>query len=210
MGIQLPSPKGHSPSPIFGPCLLWPNGWVHQDASSYEGRPQPKRLCVRWGPSPPLQKGGKATPNFRSFVCDQTAGCIKMPLIMEVGLSLGGFVLDGNPVPSPKRGRSPKFSAHIYCGQTAGWIKMPLCTEAGLDPGDIVLEGDPAPTKRDSPPIFGPCLLWPNGCMYTTWYGGKPRPRRHCVRWEPSSPSPKGAQPPIFGQCPLWPNGWMN
>jgi len=28
-----------------------------------------------------------------------------------------------------------------------------------------------------------------------TWYGGKPRPRRRCVRWGRSSPL-KGAQPP--------------
>jgi len=31
MGTQLPPPKkgGDSP-PIFGPCLLWPNGWMVQ------------------------------------------------------------------------------------------------------------------------------------------------------------------------------------
>jgi len=27
-----PPPKGHS-SPIFGPYLLWPNGWMDQDAT---------------------------------------------------------------------------------------------------------------------------------------------------------------------------------
>jgi len=63
------------------------------------------------------------------------------------------------------------------------------------------------------PPIFGSCLLWPNGWMHqgTTWYGGRPRPRRHCVRCDPGSPS-RGAQPPIFGPCLLWPkpNGWMD
>jgi len=41
------------------------------------------------------------------FYCAQTAGCIKMPLGMEVGLSPGEFVLGGDPVPSPKEGRSP-------------------------------------------------------------------------------------------------------
>jgi len=25
--------RGRSPSPIFGPFLLWPNGWMHQDAT---------------------------------------------------------------------------------------------------------------------------------------------------------------------------------
>ena len=69
----------------------------------------------------------------------------------------------------------------------------------------------PSP-KWGTPPIFGPFLLWPNGCMDqdATWYGGRPQPRRPCVRWGPSSPYPKGAQPLIFGQCPLWPNGWMD
>jgi len=63
---------------------------------------------------------------------------------------------------------------------------LPLGTEVGLAQNDIVLHVDPAsPYKRHSPPIFGPCLLWPNGCMYqdTTWYGGRPQSRRHCVRW---------------------------
>jgi len=57
-----PPPKGHSPS-IFGPCLLWPNGWMDQDATWYEGRPWPRPHCVRWGPSS-HQKGG-TDPNFR-------------------------------------------------------------------------------------------------------------------------------------------------
>ena len=30
----------------------------------------------------------------------------------------------------------------------------------------------PPPPTRAQPPIFDPCLLWPNGCVYqnTTWY----------------------------------------
>ena len=32
----------------------------------------------------------------------------------------------------------------------------------GLGTGDIVLDGDPASLKRAQPPVFGPCLLWPN------------------------------------------------
>jgi len=74
----------------------------------------------------------------------------------------------------------------------------------------------PSPKKgAQLPPlIVGPCLLWPNGWMDqdATWYGSRPRPRRHCVRWGPSSPPLKGHRTPspIFGQCPLWPNGWMD
>jgi len=41
--------------------------------------------------------------------CGQTAGCIKMPLGVEVGLSPGDFVLDGDPAPSAKRGGAPNF-----------------------------------------------------------------------------------------------------
>ena len=44
---------------------------------------------------------------------------------------------------------------------------MPLGTDVGLGPGDIVLDGEPAPPrKRGTPPVFRPCLLWPNGCMH--------------------------------------------
>ena len=43
----------------------------------------------------------------------------------------------------------------------------------------------------------------------SAWYGGRPRPRRHCVRQGPSSPL-KGAEPPVFGPCLLWSNGWMD
>jgi len=35
---------------------------------------------------------------------------------------------------------------------------------------------------------------WPNGWtdQDETWHAGTPRPWPHCVRWGPSSPSPKG------------------
>ena len=63
--------------------------------------------------------------------------------------------------------------------------------------------------KRQIPPVFSLCLLWPNGWMDqdATWYGGMPQCRPHCGRWRPSSSSKKGAQPPIFGRCLLRPNG---
>jgi len=66
-GPSSPSPKGHSPHPIFSPYLLRPNGCMDQDATWYGARPQPRRLCVRWGPHSSLpKKGGRAPlPNFR-------------------------------------------------------------------------------------------------------------------------------------------------
>jgi len=64
-----------------------------------------------------------------------------MSLGMEVGLSPGDFVLDGDRDPIPKKGtETPKFLAHVYCGQTAGWTKMALGMEVGLSPGDFVLD----------------------------------------------------------------------
>ena len=33
--------KGTAPN--FGPCMLWPNGWMDQDATWYWGRPRTRR-----------------------------------------------------------------------------------------------------------------------------------------------------------------------
>jgi len=45
-------------------------------------------------------------------------------------------------------------------------------------------------------------------CHLTRRYADSPRPRPHCVRWEPSSLHGKGhSNPPLFGPCLLWPNG---
>ena len=111
----------------------------------------------------------------------------------------------GPSSPSTKGAQPPpKFSAHICCGQMAAWIKMPLGMELGLGPGDFVLDGDPAPPppKGHRPPICGPYLLRPNGCMDqdVTRYGARFRPRRLCVRWGSRCPLPKGGgrNPPNF------------
>ena len=116
----------------------------------------------------PLPQRGTATPILAHISCCQTAGCIKMKLGMEVGLGPGHIVLDGDPAP-PKTGHSPppNFRPMSVMAKRAGWIKMPLGTEVSFGPCDIVLDGDPAsPEKRAQSSIFGPCLLWPNGCMY--------------------------------------------
>jgi len=65
-----PPPKGHSSHPIFGPYLLRPYGCMDQEATWYGARPQPRRLCVRWGPRSTLPKtGGRAlSPIFGPFL----------------------------------------------------------------------------------------------------------------------------------------------
>jgi len=110
----------------------------------------------------------------------------------------------------------------MYCGQTVGWNRIatwygsrpwlrPHCVRKwkwAQQPPTLAIYGR---CVR----IYKPhslCLLWPNGCMDqdATWYGGRPWPRRHCVRWGPSSPRKWVQQPPRFGPCLLWPNGWMD
>ena len=104
----------------------------------------------------------------------------------------------------------------VYCGQMVSWIRMPLGMQVDLGPGHIVLDGDPAPppSKGHCPPILGPYLLRLNGWMDedVTWYGGRPWPKWHCIRWGPSSTHPRGtaALPNFFGPCLLWPNGCMD
>ena len=123
---------------------------------------------------------------------------------MEVGLSPGYFLLDGDPAPPPQKGGTPPIFGPcliVYCGQTAGWIKMPLGVEVRFGPSHIVLDGEPASPKR------GTFLLWLNGS------------RCHLVQMEASTqatlcymgiqllPIRGTCSLPIFGPCLLWPNG---
>ena len=105
----------------------------------------------------------------------------------------------------------------VYYGQTVGWIKMKPGLKVCLGPGHHLLHGDPAapPKKKGGrahqPPIFGSCLLWPNGWMDqdATWCRGRLRSRRHCVRWGSRSPK-RGHNTPHFsthvccGQTTVW------
>jgi len=85
---------------------LWQNRWTDQDETWHAGRPRPWPHCVRWGPSSRPPKG--TTPQFSAHVyCGQTARWMKLILGMQVGLSEGDFVLNGNPVPCPKGGGAP-------------------------------------------------------------------------------------------------------
>jgi len=114
MGTHLPCTRKGAEPPIFGPFLLWPHGWMHQGATWYGGRPQPRRLCVRWGPSP-LPKKGRC-PQFSAHVyCGQTAAWVKMPLGTEVDLGPGDIVLGGDLTPPSQRSSAapPHFSAHL-------------------------------------------------------------------------------------------------
>jgi len=66
-------------------------------------------------PAPLPQQGAERPPQFSAhFYCGQTAGCIKMPLGMEVVLSPGDFGLDVDPAPLPKGRRRPGAEPPIF------------------------------------------------------------------------------------------------
>jgi len=60
-----------------------------------------------------------------------------------------------------KKGHSPppQFLAHVYCGRRAGWIKTPLDAEVNLSTGE---------RGTADPPLFGPCLVWPQSPISAT------------------------------------------
>jgi len=195
--------------PVCEVGVLWPNGWMDQDETWHVGRPRPWPHCVDGDP-PPLHKRAQP-PNFGPYLLwqngrmDQDAtwrGGRPQPRELCVRWE------PSPPFSSPKKAeRSPPiFSPYL--------LRPNGCTDqyttwygSSLGPDDIVLDGDPAPPvqkgggapspKRGSP-IFGPCVLWPNGWMDEdgTWHGGGPWSRPHYARWGPSSPAQKGAEPP--------------
>jgi len=121
----------------------------------------------------------------------------------------------GPSSPLEKRGQSPPIFGPFYCVQTAACIKMPLGMEVSLSPGDFVYDGTHPPPQKDRSPQRQSTELdldmWPNGCKdqdttwyrdrHATWYAGRPRPRRLCVRWGPSYPQKTGTPTP--------PNFWL-
>jgi len=172
MGIELPLPKG-AQLPNFRPMSVaakWLDG--SRCHLLYGARPRPRRLCVRWRPSPPPQKGGRAPSKFSAHVyCGQMAGWIKMPLGTKVGLSPDDSVLDGDLAPH-KGGGAPSRIFRPFLLWLNGWMRQAATWYGGRpQPKGLCVRWGPSPPlpKKEAepggqaPPIFGPCLLWPNG-----------------------------------------------
>jgi len=158
-------------------------GWIKLPLDTEVGL-GPNDIVLHGDPAPKKGTG----PQFSAHVyCGQTALCIRIPLGTEVGLSLGDIVLDGTQLPSPK-GHSPQLSANVRCGQTAGWTKMPVGMEVGLGPGDFVFDGDPSPQIKAQIRTQFLAHVYCGQTADATWYGGKPRHRRRCVRWVAAPP----------------------
>ena len=179
---------------------LWPNGWTDQDETWHAGRPRPWPHCVRRGTS---------SPSPAHLCCGQMAAWIKMSLGMELGLSPGDSVLDGDPAPTKGVEPPPQLSAHFYCVQTAGCIKMPLGMEVGLSPGDFVLDGDPAPyPKRGGAQFSAHVYCGQTAAWIKMPLGTKLGLGLHDTVFDVDPASPKKTHSSlIFYQCLLWPNG---
>ena len=55
------------------------------------------------------------------------------------------------------------------------WYASRPSRDRDHNPGSRWVDEDPADPKAVPPPVFGPCLLWPNGCpsqllLSTCWY----------------------------------------
>ena len=101
---------------------------------------------------------------------------------------------------------------NIMCGPDPShdeYLSCAMCDSIFGRPLQVMVR----PMLRDCCPVcLSVCdvgVLWPNGWMDqdATWHGGRPLPRRHCVRWEHSSPGKGAHQSSLFGPCLLWPNG---
>ena len=118
---------------------------MHQDATWYGGRPQPRRLRVSYGGPEPCPKKGRSPNQFSAHVyCDQKAAWIKMPLCTEVGLSLRDIVFDVDPATPRRKGHShhhPIFGPCLlwsngWMDEDAAWYgsrprPRPHCTRRG-------------------------------------------------------------------------------
>ena len=131
-----------------------PSGWMDQDATWHEGRSQPRRLSVRWGPSPLPQKG-RSTPIFGPRLLWPN-GCMDQDVTLNGGRPTRHCVRCGPGYPQKGHTHPTQFLAHVYCGQMAGWMETPLGTEVYLGSAHTVLVGVPAPAKGHSspPPLF--------------------------------------------------------
>ena len=125
MGSQLPSPRKDAERPIFGPFVLSPNGWMHQDATWYGGVEvglRPGDFMFYGDPATTRTEGTPTTTKFVAYVyCGQTAGWMNTPLGTEVDLGPGHIVLDGVPALRERGTAAP----HLF-GPCLLWPRTPI------------------------------------------------------------------------------------
>jgi len=117
-------------------------------------------LCVRRGPSSPLQRS-TCSLQFSAYICcGQMDGWIKMPLGMEVGLDPRHIVLDGDPAPPKRAIASPTFRSMFIVTKRLDGSRCRLVRRYRPRPAqDTLLHGDPASPVRGTSPNFRPMCI---------------------------------------------------
>jgi len=119
-----------------------------------------------------------------------------MPLGNDIDLSPGDIVLDGDQAP-PKGHSPPTFQPMSIVAKQLNGSRCHLVQRYALAQATLCQMGTQLPLqnspRRAQPcPNFRPMSVVAQSWMDqdATWYGARPRPRQHCVRWGPSSPPP--------------------
>jgi len=135
-GDPVPHPPKKGTATIFAACLLWPNGSMYQDITSYGGR----RHCVRWGSSSPSAKGTQP-PQFSAMsVVAKWLNGLRCHLVSRKALtqatSCSSSMSTQLPQSPQKRAQPPPNFWRMSI--VAEWIKMPLGMEVNLGQGDVL------------------------------------------------------------------------
>jgi len=139
----------------------------------------------------PLPQRGTA-PNFRPISVVTTGWMDQNPLGREVPLCYMETQLA-----LPKKGAEPpNFRPMSVVAKRLNGSRCHLVRRKASRQATLCYRWGPSLLPRkgaQQPPIFAAYLLWPNGWMDQDgmWHGGRPRPRQHCARWGPISPSPE-------------------
>ena len=192
MGSQLPS-KGHSPQ--FSAHVCWgPNGWMDQDATWHEGRPQPRRVCYMGTHPPPHKGGGAPSPIFG-------------PVLVAKRLRTLYYMGTQSPFLQRKQslGRGTQIFGPCLLGPN-GWMDQDGTWHGGWPwfwPHCARWGTRSSPTKKgaERPPHFWPIFVVakPLDESRWLWHRDWPWSKPHCARWGLSSPPPKGDRaPPNF------------
>ena len=127
-GDTAPLPKrGKAPPPQFSSIFIVAKR-LDESRCRLVCRPLPRRLCVRWGPSPLPQKA-----SAYATLCSMWT-----------------------QLPPEKGTLTPtQFLAYVFCGQMAGWMKKLLCTAVDLGPRPHCTRRGPSSHERGTAaPLF--------------------------------------------------------
>ena len=111
LAMYRPSPLSYRPVCDLQLCVTSP---THE----------PRRHCVRWGPSFPSPKGAQPPPNFRPM--SVVAKRLDRSRCHWYTLGPGDVVLDGVSAP-PKRGTAPLVTARAMLCAVLGVVILSVC-----------------------------------------------------------------------------------